>query len=66
MRYCDICAEPIAALYGQHRVHHVGTFRALELLTCDCVPMVSKSPNRMDALVRALTELSTHGEQELF
>jgi hypothetical protein len=31
----------------------------------DYVPMVSKSPDRMDALVWALTELSGDDEQEL-
>ncbi len=61
-----IRAEPIAALYEQHRVHHVGTFGALEDQMCDYVPMVSKSPDRMDALVWALTELTDNEEQELF
>jgi phage terminase large subunit-like protein len=60
-----IRAEPIAALYEQHRVHHVGAFGALEDQMCDYVPMVSKSPDRMDALVWALTELSGDDEQEL-
>ena len=32
---------------------------------CDYVPMASKSPDRMDALVWALTELSGDGEQEV-
>jgi phage terminase large subunit-like protein len=51
-------AEPIAALYEQHRVHHVGAFGVLEDQICDYIPSVSKSPDRMDALVWALTELS--------
>lgn len=51
-------AEPIAALYEQHRVHHVGTFAALEDQQCQWEPGVSTwSPNRVDALVWALTEL---------
>jgi phage terminase large subunit-like protein len=59
-------AEPIAALYEQHRVHHVGSFGALEDQMCDYVPLSSpKSPDRMDALVWALTELSSEGEQEI-
>jgi phage terminase large subunit-like protein len=58
-------AEPIAALYEQHRVHHVRTFGMLEDQMCDCVPMTSKSPDRMDALVWALTELTGDDEQEL-
>jgi len=57
-------AEPIAALYEQHRVHHVGAFGVLEDQMCDYVPQLSKSPDRMDALVWALTELSGDDEQE--
>ncbi len=49
-------AEPIAALYEQGRVHHVGTFAELEDEMCDWEPEMP-SPNRMDALVWALTEL---------
>jgi phage terminase large subunit-like protein len=58
-------AEPIAALYEQHRVHHVGAFGVLEDQMCDYVPQVSKSPDRMDALVWALTELTSDSEEEL-
>ena len=58
-----IRAEPIAALYEQGRVHHVGTFGALEDQMCDWDPLTSKkSPDRMDALVWALTELSADGD----
>jgi phage terminase large subunit-like protein len=54
-----IRAEPIAALYEQGRVHHVGSFGALEDEMCNFDPITTtKSPNRMDALVWALTELS--------
>ena len=58
-------AEPIAALYEQHRVHHIGGFGVLEDQMCDYVPQVSKSPDRMDALVWALTELSSDDQQEI-
>ncbi len=51
-----IRAEPIAALYEQGRVHHVGSFPALEDEMCLWLPG-DPSPNRMDALVWALTEL---------
>jgi phage terminase large subunit-like protein len=54
-------AEPIAALYEQHRVHHVGLLAQLEDQMCTWVPgqtRGSKSPDRMDALVWALTDLS--------
>jgi len=54
-----IRAEPIAALYEQGRVHHVGSFPQLEDQMCDYDPLTSPySPDRMDALVWALTELS--------
>ena len=52
-------AEPIAALYEQGRVHHVGYFGALEDQMCEYEPGTNQeSPDRMDALVWALTELS--------
>jgi phage terminase large subunit-like protein len=49
-------AEPVAALYEQGKVHHVGTFSSLEDELCEWVPGMA-SPNRLDALVWALTEL---------
>jgi hypothetical protein len=51
-------AEPVAALYEKGRVHHVGSFYDLEFEMCMWMPG-DKSPNRMDALVWAITELST-------
>jgi hypothetical protein len=53
-------AEPIAALYSQGLVHHVGAHPDLErqLLRFDPHNTNQKSPDRMDALVWALTELS--------
>jgi len=54
-----IRAEPIAALYEQGKVHHVGSFLELEEQMCSYNPATTKfSPDRMDALVWALTELS--------
>ncbi|MFI5229942.1 MAG: DNA-packaging protein [Gemmatimonadales bacterium] len=51
-------AEPVEALYEQGRVHHVGIFPELEDQMTTWVPGVSaKSPDRMDALVWALSEL---------
>jgi phage terminase large subunit-like protein len=53
-------AEPIAALYEQGRVSHVGTFAPLEDEMVNFGPngMVGRvSPDRVDALVWALTEL---------
>jgi len=50
-------AEPIAALYEQGRVHHVGTFPKLEDQLCSWLPDSKKSPDRMDALVWAMSNL---------
>ncbi len=52
-------AEPIAALYERGVVHHVGVFRELEDQLCSYGSGASdKSPDRMDALVWALTDLA--------
>ena len=51
-------AEPIAALYEQERVSHIGVFSELEEQMCSYTPETNKSPDRLDALVWALTELS--------
>ncbi len=50
-------AEPIAALYERGQVAHVGAFARLEDQMCDFVPGAAKSPDRLDALVWALTDL---------
>jgi hypothetical protein len=54
-------AEPVAAVYEQGRGHHVGNFPALEDEMCLWLPG-DPSPNRMDALVWAATELLEIGE----
>ena len=51
-------AEPVASLYEQGKVHHVGALAALEDQMCTWIPRVSKkSPDRVDAAVYGLTEL---------
>lgn len=50
-------AEPIAAMYEQGRVHHVNTHERLEEQMTSWTPEDPKSPDRLDALVWALTEL---------
>lgn len=51
-------AEPIAALYEQGKVHHYGDLAALEDQMTAFVPDgMDGSPDRVDALVWALTEL---------
>jgi phage terminase large subunit-like protein len=53
-------AEPVAALYAEGRVSHVGTFERLEDQLCafgaDGLAK-GRSPDRLDALVWALTDL---------
>lgn len=53
-------AEPVSVLYAQGRVRHVGAFPALEDELCDFGPSgltSGRSPDRLDALVWALTHL---------
>ena len=52
-------AEPVAALYEQNRVVHVGVFPELEdeLVSFDQKAVRPASPDRADALVWALSEL---------
>ena len=51
-------AEPVAALYEQGKVHHVGAHVALEDEMTSWEPLSStRSPNRVDALVWAISEL---------
>lgn len=57
-------AEPIAAIAEQGRDHHVGTFAALEDELCMWVPG-DASPNRLDAKVWAMTELSGESGMEV-
>lgn len=53
-------AEPVAALYEQGKVHHVGAFPELEDQLCTWTHDSAKSPDRLDALVWAVTELMLH------
>ena len=50
-------AEPVAALYEQGRVSHVGCFPALEDEMCTAIGGGRHSPDRLDALVWAVTDL---------
>jgi phage terminase large subunit-like protein len=63
-------AEPIAALYEQRKIHHVGSFPELEdqlcSFTCDFDrARAGSSPYRLDSLVWALTELMLGGVQPM-
>lgn len=54
-------AEPVSALYEQGRVHHIGAFPKLEDQMCAWNPQLldseQDSPDRMDAMVWALSDL---------
>ena len=59
-------AAPVAQLYEQGRVKHVGVFTALEDEMCDFGPTGlsnGRSPDRLDALVWALTDLALGPKQ---
>jgi phage terminase large subunit-like protein len=63
-------AEPVAAMYAQGKVRHVGaSFAALEDEMCDFalggLPS-GASPDRLDALVWAITELTRRGSDRGF
>ncbi|MDD3586414.1 MAG: phage terminase large subunit [Thermoguttaceae bacterium] len=59
-------AEPIAALYEQGLVHHVGELLELENEMISYTGLDSEqSPDRMDALVWALTDLTKNSTTEI-
>jgi phage terminase large subunit-like protein len=51
-------AEPISSLYEQGKVHHFGVFPDLEDQMTAWIPGAEKSPDRVDALVYALSMLN--------
>ena len=60
-------AEPVSVLYAQGRVRHVGALPELEDEMCDFGPgglTSGRSPDRLDALVWALTELMLREQKE--
>lgn len=57
----EIRAEPISRIYEQGRVHHLGAFQALEDEMTTWV-QGDRSPNRLDAMVWAMTQLSERVE----
>jgi phage terminase large subunit-like protein len=50
-------AEPVTLAYEQGRVHHIGYLTDLESQMYSWIPGEGKSPDRVDALVHALTAL---------
>ena len=57
-------AEPVAQLYAQGLVHHVGEFPVLETQMATWVSGLD-SPDRMDAAVHGLTELADPAQEGL-
>ena len=55
-------AEPISALYEQNKVKHNGFFKELEEQMTQYTPDTIKSPDRLDALVWAITSLQSSGK----
>ncbi len=58
-----IRAEPVVGLYERGQVHHVAVLSELEDQITTWVPG-NRSPDRLDALVHGLTELSKAGQAE--
>lgn len=50
-------AEPIVLAYEQQRIHHIGYIAELEDQMTSWIPGEGKSPDRVDALVHAMTAL---------
>ena len=50
-------AEPIVLAYEQERVHHVGYLQDLESQMYSWIPGEGRSPDRIDAMVHAMTAL---------
>ena len=55
--WISVRGEPVAALYEQGRVSHVGSFPELEDELCSAIGEGKKSPDRLDALVWAVSDL---------
>lgn len=63
-------AEPVAALCEQNKIHHVGLFHKMEDQMCEFTTDFDKakmgySPDRMEAMVWAFTELMLGGDDLL-
>jgi phage terminase large subunit-like protein len=50
-------AEPVAAMYEQGRIHHVGEYPLLEDQMTIWTPQDAKSPDRIDAMVQGFSDL---------
>lgn len=59
-------AQPVAALYEQGKVSHVEVFSELEEQLTSWTPEDGTSPDRLDALVWAMTELMVKAERAAY
>lgn len=50
-------AEPVAAMYEQGRIHHIGVYPVLEDQMTIWTPADPTSPDRIDAMVQAFSDL---------
>jgi len=50
-------AEPVAAMYEQGRIHHIGELAALEDQMCTWTSDEPNSPDRIDAMVQGFSDL---------
>jgi len=55
-------AEPVSSLYERNLVHHHKYFKELEEQMCSYTADTIKSPDRLDSLVYALTNLQSSGK----
>jgi len=58
----QVRAEPVSAIYEQGRAHHIGTYPLLEDQLCSWTPLDRESPDRLDALVWGVTELTQNAD----
>ncbi len=61
----QVRAEPVAALAEQGRLHHVGVHGELEAQMTSWTPGVGRSPDRVDALVWAVSALMSGGARRM-
>ncbi len=62
----EVRAQPVASLYEQGRVHHIGIFAELEDEMVEWMPNKGmRSPNRLDGAVWSITELMREEDEEL-
>jgi phage terminase large subunit-like protein len=59
-------AQPVAALYEQGRVSHCDVYPELEDELTQWTPESGRSPNRLDSLVWALSELMVKDARQVY